>query len=216
MLDLLRKAASLNPTDALLGEFLDSLKKEAFELVQAGQIDGAAVLYRRLIDILPTDPKSHYNLAAMLKRRGDLEGALRHYQEAVRLDPDYILALFNVAELTERKGPIREALSLYRRALRINPEFVPALNNLAMLMALHPDAAVRNVAEAVQLAEKGCKLTSYRDPILLDTLGAAYAASGRYAEARKVAAQGLEIAAAGGNKPLADRIRGHMETYQGR
>ena len=152
----------------------------------------------------------------MLKRRGDMDGALRHYQEAVRLDPNYILALFNVAEITERKGPVREALSLYRRALRVNPDFVPALNNLAMILALHPDPGIRNVPEAVELAEKGCKLTNYQDPILLDTLGAAYAASGRYSEARKVAAHGLELATAGGNKPLAERIRRRIEAYPSR
>jgi tetratricopeptide (TPR) repeat protein len=106
-------------------------------------------------------------------------------------------------------------LAQYRRILRINPDFVPALNNLANLLALHPDPGIRNVPEAVQLAEKGCKLTDYRDPILLDTLAAVYAASGRYAEARKIAAQGLELADAGGNKPLADRIRKRIETYQG-
>ena len=215
MLERLRKAASLNPNDALLREFLDSLRKDAFELVQAGQIDGAAALYRQMIDILPTDAKSHYNLATMLKRRGDLDGAMRHYQEAVRHDPDYVLALFNVAEITERKGSAREAMSQYRRALQVKPEFVPALNNLANLLALHPNPGIRNVPEAVQLAEKGCKLTDYRDPILLDTLAAVYAASGRYAEARKIAAQGLELADAGGNKPLADRIRKRIETYQG-
>ena len=215
MLERLRKAASLNPNDALLREFLDSLGKDAFELVQVGQIDGAAALYRQMIEILPTDAKSHYNLATMLKRRGDLDDAMRHYQEAVRHDPDYVLALFNVAELTERKGSAREAMSQYRRVLQIKPEFIPALNNLANLLALHPNPGLRNVPEAVQLAEKGCKLTDYRDPILLDTLAAVYAASGRYAEARKIAAQGLELADAGGNKPLADRIRKRIETYQG-
>lgn len=216
MFEWLRKAATLNPHDGLLREFLDSLRKEAFDLVEAGRLDGAAALYRQMIDILPGDPKSHYNLATLLKRRGDPDGAMRHYQEAVRHDPDYLLALFNVAEITERKGQAREALSFYRRALRINPDFVPALNNLATLLALHPDPGIRNVPEAVQLAEKGAKLSNYRDPILLDTLGAAYAASGRYAEARKIAAQGLELATAGGNKPLADRIRKRIESYQSR
>lgn len=216
MLAQLQKAAALNPNDGLLREFLDSLRKEAFDLAEAGRLDGAAALYRQMIDILPRDPKSHYNLATMLKRRGDLDGAMRHYQEAVRNDPDYLPALFNVAEIAEGKGSAREALSLYRRALKINPDFVPALNNLAKLLALHPDPGIRSVPEAVQLAEKGAKISNYRDPILLDTLGAAYAASGRFAEAGKVASQGLELATAGGNKPLAERIRKSIESYRNR
>jgi hypothetical protein len=51
---------------------------------------------------------------------------------------------------------------------------------------------------------------------LLDTLAAAYAASGRYAEARTIAAQGLDIANAKGDKALADQIRRRMEIYQDR
>jgi spermidine synthase len=214
--ELLQRAAGLNPNDEMLREYLDSLRKEAFELAESGQTDGAAALYRQMIGILPKDPRAHYNLATMLKRRGDLDGALQQYQEAVRLDPNYTLALYNVAEIAERKGPVREALSLYRRALQVKPDFVPALNNLANLLALHPDPGIRNVPDAVLLAERGCKLTDYRDPILLDTLATAYAASGRYTEAGKIAVQGFEIATAGGNKPLADRIRKKIEMYQGR
>jgi spermidine synthase len=216
MIEQLRKAAALNPNDELFREAFDSLRKEAFELAEAGQIEGATALYRQMIDILPKDAKSHYNLGMMLKRRGDTDGAMGHYREAARLDPDYVLALFQVAEIYAEKGLAKEAQSQYRRALQIKPDFIPAINNLASLIALHPDPAIRNVPEAVRLAEKGCKLTQYRDPILLDTLAAAYAASGRYAEARSIAAQGLDLANAAGNRALADRMRRRLETYQNR
>jgi tetratricopeptide (TPR) repeat protein len=216
MIERLQKAAALNPNDELFREAFDSLRKEAFELAEAGQIERAAALYKQMIDILPKDAKSHYNLATLLKRRGDLDGAMRHYQEAVRYDPNYVLALFNVAEIAAGKGSAREAQSQYRRVLQINPDFIPAINNLASLMALHPDPMIRNVPEAIRLAERGCKLTQYQDPILLDTLAAAYAASGRYAEAKTLDAQGLDIANAKGNTSLADRIRRRLETYQNR
>jgi spermidine synthase len=216
MIERLKKAAILNPKDNLLHEAFDSLRKEAFELAEAGQIKGATALYREMIDILPKDAKSHYNLATMLKRQGDPDGAMSHYKEAVRLDPDYVLALFNVAEISAGKGLAGEAQSQYRRALQINPDFIPAINNLARLMVLHPDPNIRSLPEAVRLAEKGCKLTRYQDPILLDTLAAAYAASGRYTEARSTAARGLDIANAKGESVLADRIRRRMENYQSR
>jgi spermidine synthase len=216
MIEQLKKAAALNPNDELFREAFDSLRKEAFELAEAGQIEGATALYRQMIDILPKDAKSHYNLAMMLKRRGDTDGAMGHYREAARLDPDYVLALFQVAEIYAEKGLVKEAQSQYRRTLQVKPDFIPAINNLARLMALHPDPAIRNVPEAVRLAEKGCKLTQYRDPILLDTLAAVYAASGRYAEARSIAAQGIDIANARGDSQLADRIRRKIEIYQNR
>ncbi len=216
MIQRLKQAAALNPDDILFREAFDALRKEAYELAEAGQIEGAASLYREIIDILPQDAKSHYNLALMLKRRGDPDGALGHYREAVRLDPDYVLALFQIAEIQAEKGSARDAESAYRRALQIKPDFLPALNNLARLMALYPDPKVRNVPEAIRLAEKGCILTGYQDPILLDTLAAAYAASGRFDEARSAAAKGVEIAASKGDRALADRIRRSVERYRSR
>ena len=186
-------------------------------MVEAGQIDGAAALYRQMIDILPTDAKSHYNLATMLKRRGDLDGAMRHYQEAVRSRPQLCPGPVqrggnHRTEGVGQRGPV---------PVSSRPPDQPGLRSCTQQPGkcswpCIPDPGIRNVPEAVQLAEKGCKLTNYRDPILLDTLGAAYAASGRYAEARKIAAQGLELATAGGNKPLADRIRRRIETYPSR
>ncbi|MBN1818523.1 MAG: fused MFS/spermidine synthase [Sedimentisphaerales bacterium] len=216
MIEQLKKAAVLNPKDELFREAFDALRKEAFGLAEAGQIERAIVLYRQMIDILPRDAKSHYNLAMMLKRRGDPDGAMGHYREAARLDPGYALALFQMAEIHAEKGSAREAESGYRRTLQVKSDFIPAINNLARLLALYPDPRVRNVPEAVRLAEKGCRMTNYRDPLLLDTLAAAYAASGRYSEALSVAAQGLDIATAQGNNPLADRIRGRMKMYQNR
>ena len=216
MIEWLKKAAALNPNDELLHEAFDALRKEAFELAEAGRIEGATAFYRQMIEILPRDAKSHYNLAMMLKRGGDKDGAMNHFLEASRLDPGYALALFQVAELHAEKGAAREAQSQYRRVLQVKPDFVPAINNWARLMTRHPDPGIRNLPEAIRLAEKGCQLTQYRDPILLDTLAQAYAASGRYADAGKITARELDIAKAGGNKPLADQLRGRIETYQNR
>jgi tetratricopeptide (TPR) repeat protein len=212
----LKKAATLNPNNILLHENFDSLRKEAFNLSEAGQIEGATALYRRMIDILPKDAKSHYNLAMMLKRRGDMDGAMGHFQEAARLDPGYALAFFQIGEIYVEKGSAREAQSQYRRALQIKPDFVPAINNLARLMIQHTGQAVQNVPEAIRLAEKGRQLTQSRNPIMLNTLAEAYAASGRYAEARAIAIEELDLVNAGGNKSSADQIRRRIEIYESR
>ncbi len=126
MVEHLKKAAALNPNDELLREAFDSLRKEAFELAEAGQIERAAALYRQMIDILPQDAKSHYNLAMMLKRRGDPDGAMRHYQEAVRLDPGYALALFQMAEIYAEKGiGQRSGIRISPRAAGSSPTSFP-------------------------------------------------------------------------------------------
>ena len=54
------------------------------------------------------------------------------------------------------------------------------MNNLAWLLATAEQAQFRNAAKAVELARRACELTKYRQPFLLDTLAAAYAAVGRF------------------------------------
>ena len=50
---------------------------------------------------------------------------------------------------------------------------------LAWLLATHPDARVRDGAEAVRHGEQACKLTRYREAMLVGTLAAAYAEANR-------------------------------------
>ena len=61
-------------------------------------------------------------------------------------------------------------------------------NDLAWLLATHPDAQVRDGAAAVAVAEEtqrasAAERAGKEDAGLLDTLAAAYAEAGRYAEA---------------------------------
>ncbi|HOO90669.1 MAG TPA: fused MFS/spermidine synthase, partial [Syntrophales bacterium] len=210
----LRKAAALNPNDKLLKEAFDFMRKQAFDLAESGRTDSAVALYREMTGIFPGDAKVHYNLATLLKRSGDMDEALKHYREAVRYKPDYVIARFNLAAIAERKGLFEEAESEYRHALQTEPDCVPVINNLARLLAFHPNPGMRNVTEALRLAERGCKLTGYKDPVLLDTLAEIYAASGRWNEAGSVARQGLDIAISKGDRNLADRLRKRIEFFQ--
>jgi spermidine synthase len=57
----------------------------------------------------------------------------------------------------------------------------------------------------VELAERACEATGYGDPALLDTLAAAYAAAGRYADA--VATARRALGPAGGDGPTAERLK---------
>jgi hypothetical protein len=61
------------------------------------------------------------------------------------------------------------------------------LNEMAWFFATQPDASLRNGPEAVRLAEHASALAGRTAPQLLATLAVAYAESGRFSEAIKVA-----------------------------
>ena len=68
--------------------------------------------------------------------------------------------------------------------------------------------------KAVELAQHTCELTGYKDPSLLDTLAVAYAAAGRFDEAKATAEKALNIAKETGRENLAVAIQERIKLYQ--
>lgn len=127
-------------------------------------------------------------------------------------DPDLLVEL---AILYQRLGRESQACEFYRRALRLRPDWPEVANNLAWLLATSADKALRNGDEAVRWATAACATTRDVDPLLLDTLAAAYAEAGRYDDAAATAQRALALL--GGNAPaVADGLRKRMEGYVAR
>ena len=101
-------------------------------------------------------------------------------------------------------------------ALKALPDFPEALNNLAWLLAANPDPQVRNGHEAVNLAERACKLTEYKQPIMIGTLAAAYAEAGRFPEAVITAEKAETLAKQSNQMEVAARNRSLLELYRSR
>jgi tetratricopeptide (TPR) repeat protein len=79
------------------------------------------------------------------------------------------------------------------------------LNNLAWIFAANSDPQIRNGAESVRLAEQACALTQYQEPVLVSTLGAAYAEAGRFDKAVETARKAEALAKIAGNESFAER-----------
>jgi len=75
------------------------------------------------------------------------------------------------------------AIADHTAALAMEPNDHASCNYLAWILATCPTAALRNGARAVELATKACELTQYQAPGYIDTLAAAFAETGHFAEA---------------------------------
>jgi tetratricopeptide (TPR) repeat protein len=73
--------------------------------------------------------------------------------------------------------------------------------------------ASEHYGEAVRLAERACKVTAYREPMLLGTLAFTYGQAGRFDEAVATARKGRDLALASGQNELAERLLKLMEGY---
>jgi tetratricopeptide (TPR) repeat protein len=133
---------------------------------------------------------------------------------ALRLNPDDAYAHCNLAGVLQRQGKSAEAIAHYQAALRVETNKPMPFNNLAWLLATHRDARYRNGEEAVRLASRAVELTRSQEAGFLDTLAAAYAEAGRFAEAVAAARRALELADAGRQNELIAQIQKRLSVYE--
>jgi tetratricopeptide (TPR) repeat protein len=183
-------------------------------LVMKGNLGEAIAQYRKALEINPSYEDAHYNLGNALAMKGNLEEAIAHYRKALESGPGSAEAHNNLGKALAMQGNLEEAIAHYQKAVAIKPNFTTALNNLAWLLATASDASLRNGAKAVALAEQTKQLTGGENPMILHTLAAAYAETGRYSEAAETARRALQLADAQGGTALAGMLQHEIQLYE--
>jgi tetratricopeptide (TPR) repeat protein len=116
--------------------------------------------------------------------------------------PDNWVAHEQLGAAWLEEGRTAEGIAELEQALRLRPRSASLLNNVAWLLATSPDPKVRAPARAVQLARRAQEVAG-TSATSLDTLAAAYAAAGRFAEAERTQREALRMAEAEPDAPLA-------------
>lgn len=146
--------------------------------------------------------------------KGEFAEAAEAFSASLRIKPQDAQAQCHLAAALAGDRKPREAALHYREALKASPDLPDALNNLAWLLAANADPQVRNGKEAVDLAERACKLTEYKQPLMIGTLAAAYAEAGRFSDAVATAEKARRLAEQSGQTALAARNRELVELYR--
>jgi tetratricopeptide (TPR) repeat protein len=183
-------------------------------LIDQGKPDAAIEQFSEVIRLQPNDEPARVQLGLAHASQGKLEEAVADFSAALRIQPDDAAAQCHLAAALAGQHKTREAIQHYRDALKTLPDFPEALNNLAWILAANPDPQVRNGREAVALAERACKLTEYKQPMMVGTLAAAYAESGRFAEAVTTAEKAKTLAEQANQTELAARNHTLLERYR--
>jgi tetratricopeptide (TPR) repeat protein len=61
-----------------------------YDLLNAGDLQGALDAYARAIELEPTRASAHYNVARIAARMGERSKAIEHFVKAVELQPDFM------------------------------------------------------------------------------------------------------------------------------
>jgi tetratricopeptide (TPR) repeat protein len=201
---------------ALLADTRDAFVQSSLgaALLDVGLVDQAAAHLQIALEVKPDSVEAQSNLGLALFQMGRLNESVTHLEKALAIDPDYENAHYNLGNSLLQLRRITEALAHYKKALQINPDDAEILNNMAWVLATCPDDNVRDGAKAVELAERADNSTGRTKPRIAATVAAAYAETGRFADAVQAARRAIELAVAEPNDGFADSIREQLQAYE--
>jgi len=178
---------------------------------RAGNPDAALSRYRQVLEVAPDHARANARLGLALLAAGEPARARPYLERAVHASPGSWELHEGLAQTAAAAARFDAAARHYREALRLEPAQASLRNNLAWLLATCPDASVRDPAAALRLAE--ALVAEQPGAQELDTLAAAYAAAGRFDEARQAQRRAIAAAEMQGATAAARLFRQRAEAY---
>lgn len=132
--------------------------------------------------VAPDDAAPWHNRGIAYLQRKEYKASVMDFTGALRRNKDAQTHVFRGIAFSEL-GEYERAMLDLEEALRMAPKNAEAHNALAWLLATAGTPGFRDGRRAVDLARKANTLSGWRDPSHLDTLAAAYAEAGDFAEA---------------------------------
>jgi tetratricopeptide (TPR) repeat protein len=141
----------------------------------------------------------------------EYDRAIADYHQAIRVNPKdgSVFAVRGVAR--RLKGDYEAALADFSEAFKLSPNDSYVFNAAAWFRATCPEEKYRNGDRAVASATHACKFTDWKNADCLDTLTAAYAEKGEFAEAIKWQQKAIELAGETAEKGLHERLALYRE-----
>jgi tetratricopeptide (TPR) repeat protein len=165
---------------------------EAYKLAASGKSSEALAHIDSVIAANPRSWRAHFLKAAVLtliKRQNEAVQQMDisiDLAKKARVSPDLLAEMYESKSRTcVDMGRYEDAKRSLEAAYRLQPKDPTTLNDLAWLLATSPNGRLRNGRRAVAFAQKSCALTNWNNPYSIDTLAAAYAASGDFSQAVK-------------------------------
>ena len=127
--------------------------QQAVAYHQAGQLHPAEQIYRRILDVDPTNIHALHLLGVIAYQAGHPAAAVEHITQAIRLNPQVADFHNNLGTAYEALKRSDEAAQSYRRALQLNPKLADAHSNLGLILIDQgkTDEAEACFRQAVQL-----------------------------------------------------------------
>lgn len=194
------EAIRQNPADT------DAYYNRGAAYLSLGQFERAIDDFSAVLRLEPADASAHLNRGNAHRLLGRLDQAIDDFTRAIQIDPTYVKAYLSRGDALEQLGQYERAIDDYIEAIQADPNSADGYNALTWVLATCPRDDIRDGAKALECATQACEMTGWQDPHVLDTLAAAYAELGQFAEAVKYQSQALELADAERKEEFLQRI----------
>jgi serine/threonine protein kinase/Tfp pilus assembly protein PilF len=165
--------------------------------------DKAILTGRRVLG--PNDDQlleAMHNRARVLNKMGKVEEASKAMREVLaarervfgKKNVDTLGSISVLAVLEAKQGRFEESRTLVKEATQLLPPKEWWIrNSMAWFLCTSKFDEIRDGRAALEMATKACELTDYKTPTCLDTLAAAYAENGDFANAVKWSERTIEL-----------------------
>jgi tetratricopeptide (TPR) repeat protein len=167
-----------------------ALGLRARALAGLGEFDAALADYEHALEKTQEDVDLLADRAELLVQNGRWKEALRDYVRLDQIRPDYAeahksvaLTLYQLGQKLTAAARFEGAIAAFGEVIRIEPDNPLAHDARARVWATCAEAGIRDATRAIESATRACELSSWQNPICLDTLAAAYAEAGDFAKA---------------------------------
>jgi tetratricopeptide (TPR) repeat protein len=181
-------------------------------LLMSGRVDESEEHLREALRLKPDSADAHYNLGRALASRDQTDEAIGHFKKTLEIDGRYAEAAYHLGLALESRRNFTDALRAYEFVVRARPDWAVALAHIGAFLATLEDPALRNIDQALPLAEKAVALTGGNNPSTLVALATVYAEAGRFPEAVETAEKAASLAS--DNPDLLSAIRSRIAQFK--
>ena len=184
------------------------------ELLRQRRHAEAETQLRTAVALDESSAPAQLNLGVVLASAGKFDEGIARLERALALNPENTQIYGNLGEAYAAQGRFVPAVTNFLRALETRPDDLFLLNRAGWLLATSADPQVRNGPRAVDLALHATRLTNGQDVVSLDTLAAAYAEVGRFAEAAATATEAIRLASRQRRADILPEIEARLALYR--
>jgi tetratricopeptide (TPR) repeat protein len=202
----------LNRAEQLDGEDPDVYNARGMVYTDTGRYAEALVQFDRAIDLDDDEKFHHNNRAVALTELGRCEDALDAAEEALDLDDEYGNAIVNRGVALACLGRRAEAMEQFRRATSLYPKNPYVTNAIAWKLSKSDRPGFRGDPFPLEMAQRTVALSDTH--AFHDTLAAALANAGQFAEAAAEEKRALEMSRAAGETGFEAQYERRLALYE--